>query len=46
LVRANPSTVGASSAALEPIDDEKNIVFLEFAIVEHEQKFASVRIEP
>jgi len=24
----------------------KNIGFLEFAIVEHEQKFASVRIEP
>jgi hypothetical protein len=40
LVRANPSTVGASSAALEPFGDAKDIAFLEFAIVEHEQKFA------
>src|SRR6476660_4413729 len=30
---------------LEPIGDEKGIVFVEIAIIEHQQKFTPVRIE-
>jgi hypothetical protein len=45
LVRANPSRLAPHRLRLNQ-SVMQSIGFLKFAIVEHEQKFASVRIEP